>query len=170
MSKIANEPRTSPWQLRFSLASVFLATAVVSMCLALARVHLGTGVIVSFLTVPALIRTMLVASREGQNGKPLSAIAKVLEFLFSWMLMLPIGLAAIVLGGIALTVVSFGVYVVMDFVVDMWPLSALRSPALAFLLRTYFFSTSFTAAVGTTGLFLAWGIRSSLEYRPVARI
>ncbi len=167
MSRIADEPRTSPWQFRFSLASVFLATAVVSMCLALARVHLGTGLLVSFLTVPALVRTMLVASREGQSGQPLSAVAKILEFLFSWMLMLPIGLAAIVLGGIALTVVSFGAYIVME----IWSSLALpHSPALGFLLMTYFFSTSLTATVGTTGLFLAWGIRSSLEYRPVARI
>ncbi|MCE9526903.1 MAG: hypothetical protein K8R36_12700 [Planctomycetales bacterium] len=83
----------------------------------------------------------------------------------------PIGLAAILLGGIALTVVSFGAYIAMDIGMDLWSFFLLpRSPALGALLMTYFFSISLTAAVGTTGLFLAWGIRSSLEYRPVARI
>jgi len=96
----AEKSKPAPWQLRFSLASVLLAMVVISICLAWSRVHLSSGLLVSFLAIPALIRTALVASREAHSQQPLSMLAKVLEFAFSWVLMVPIGLAAIVIGGI----------------------------------------------------------------------
>src|SRR5690349_2373999 len=114
MQSEEDPPRTSPWQFRFSIASMLLAMTVVGICLAIARVQPGIGILVSFLTVPALIRTALMATREASNGRPLSALGKVLEFLFSWMLMLPIGLASLIVGAVASTLVSLLGYVAVE--------------------------------------------------------
>ena len=166
MSSKGNHPQT--WQFRFSIASMLLATAVVAICLAIARVQPGVGALVSFLTVPALIRTALVATREASSDKPLSALGKVLEFLFSWMLMLPIGLAALIVGGVAMTLASLLGYVVVALLGNLFGPEA--PPSLGYVLLAYFFTVPMVAALGAGGGFLAWGIRSSLKYRPVARI
>jgi mannitol-specific phosphotransferase system IIBC component len=142
--------------------------AVISVCLALARVHLETGLLVSFLTVPALIRTAIVATREAQTGAPISAAGKILEFLFSWMLMLPIGLAALIVGGIALLAVFLMGYMAVDIYIRYF--GSLLPRQCESVLVTHCLAVAFTATVGSAGLVLAWGIRSSLAYRPVARI
>jgi hypothetical protein len=168
MNSEGGRPRISAWQFRFSLASILLAMAVISMCLALARVHLESGLLVSFLTVPALIRTALVATRESRNDKPISALEKVLEFLFSWMLMLPIGLAALIVGGVAFTFVSFLGFLVMG--TFDYPFGSGPPQPMEYAIIVFFFVLSIAAGLGAGGLFLAWGIRGSLAYRPVTRI
>ena len=91
---------------QFSLASLLLITFVVSVCLAAARVDLQLGLLFSFLTIPALLRTAVVANRKARQGCALNSRGWVTEFLFSWAITFPVTIAAII-AAIAVTLLLF---------------------------------------------------------------
>ena len=136
--------------------------AVVSICLALVRIHLELGLLISFLTIPALIRTGLVATREGQTGRQLTPMSKVWEFLFSWALMVPIGFAALMAGGAAFTAVAMVGFIVSGLVGS--------TDQVTLVLEFYFFVGCCVAALIAIGSVFVLCIRSSLAYRPVIDI
>lgn len=92
LSEDGPRPRRS---VQFSLASLLLITFVVSVCLAAARVDLQLGLLFAFLTIPALLRTAVVANRKTREGYALNSRGWIMEFLFSWAITFPVTIAAL---------------------------------------------------------------------------
>ncbi len=140
LSRGISRPRRT---VQFSLASLLLVTFVVSVCLAAARVDIQMGILLSLLTIPALIRTAVVANRQTRQGRALNSRGWVTEFLFSWVITFPVTIAAL----FAASIMALLLFLADDFIplpVELFVVSTLAAAALVFLV----------------------GIRGSLHYGP----
>jgi hypothetical protein len=82
------------WQ--FSLASLFLIITLVAVNLGAFLVLPGLGVLMTILSLPALVRTQIANSRSKQRGTGLSPLGKVESFIVSVLIVFAIWMASVI--------------------------------------------------------------------------
>jgi hypothetical protein len=94
-----NNPYASPqptenidWQ--FSIATLFLVTTLIAVCLGLFQLAPGLGILLGVFAAPALWRTAIDVAKHKQRGFPLGAVGKVASFLVSLVLVVTVTVAA----------------------------------------------------------------------------
>lgn len=107
----------------FSLSSLLLFTTLISICLGFFSIHPLAGMLVLFLAIPTLFRTITVTNHRLAHGKPVSCAEKVdlfaksgAEFLASVAFAGAVGIAAI-----------FGL-IFLGFLVEFFVIGMLRAP------------------------------------------
>jgi hypothetical protein len=68
----------------YSISSLLLVTTLIAVCLALAAAAPGLGILLAVVSIPPFVRTILLVRRRKQQGKNVSAGAKVSLYLGSF--------------------------------------------------------------------------------------
>jgi hypothetical protein len=84
-------------RLRFGVSAILLSITLAAILCSIFAMNPGLGILAAVLLVPALLRTLVVASRREKTGKPMSAGRKALTFSTSVLL----GVTALAAGGAA---------------------------------------------------------------------
>jgi hypothetical protein len=92
---------------QFSLASLFLITTLVAVCLGLSLLSPGLGILLGIVAVPALVRTMAATVREKEAGLRITFVQKLETFVISVFLMGAVGIAGIIAFCFACTTGAF---------------------------------------------------------------
>jgi hypothetical protein len=113
----AENPYASPqpvqnldWQ--FSVASLFLLTTLVAVCLGVWLISPGLGALLTFFAVPALVRTAIDSAQHKRAGAPLRGATKLASFAVSLAAVLAATFAACIAAAIALVASCFAVIAV----------------------------------------------------------
>src|SRR5262245_19350826 len=78
----------------FSLSSLMLLIALIAVCLAIFRLHVGLGILTVLIVVPALVRTFQAVARRRGRGQTMTTIDKLRAFFDSLPVVIGIELAA----------------------------------------------------------------------------
>jgi hypothetical protein len=81
---------------QFSLASLFLITTLVAVCLGVFLLVPGLGILLALVTAPALARTMFASYRQKQAGVASTTGQKIGTFALSFLLVFAIGWAGMI--------------------------------------------------------------------------
>jgi hypothetical protein len=79
---------------QFGISSLLLVITFVAILCSVVKMNPGLGIVVAVLTVPAVLRTVLVAFRQQQGGKPMSAAGKTGVFMLTMAMSLCVAVAA----------------------------------------------------------------------------
>jgi len=92
---------------QFSLATVMLLITLAAVLLGLFRMSPGLGMLVAVLVAPALIRTLIESAERQALGRPMTPADKASMFASTVGLTIAMGVAVIVVGGLALATAVF---------------------------------------------------------------
>jgi hypothetical protein len=132
---------------RFSLATLLMATTWIAVCLGALRLNTCLGMLLIFLTLPALLRTMAITLEERESGAAIAPSRHARTFLIS----LGIMFSVLVASGAA-----FAFCVGIIFLVLHRPLAG---DELTTAIAMVAMAVGLLAAVGVAGVIL-WSTRS----------
>ncbi len=69
--------------LQYGISSLLLVITFVAILCSIIKMNPGLGIVIAILTLPAMIRTVLVAFRQRESGKPMSAAGKTGVFFLT---------------------------------------------------------------------------------------
>jgi hypothetical protein len=142
----APAPPVPTGHFQYGLSSLLLILTLVAILCSIAKMHLGLGIVVAILTVPALLRTIIVASRRGQRGEPMSIGGKAVSVLLT--------LAAV----IAVSVLVLGAFIAAFLATCAATTQSRDANALASLIASL--AAGSFAGIATAGLcgFAIWNL------------
>ena len=106
------QPPLPPWQ--FSLGGVLLVVTLIAICLALIRLALCPGAVLTMVCIPAAFRTAMSIRHYSRLGERLTLVEKVREFIFSFLIVLWIEFMASFMGLVISSLVFFPLTWFMD--------------------------------------------------------
>jgi hypothetical protein len=84
----------SPRPLQYGISSLLLAITFAAIICSLIKMNPGLGIVAAILTIPAAVRTILVAFRRQESGAPMSTGGKASVFLLTVAMSLGVAVAA----------------------------------------------------------------------------
>jgi hypothetical protein len=80
--------------LQYGISSLLLVITFVAILCSIIKMNPGLGIVIAILTLPAMIRTVLVAFRQRESGKPMSAAGKTGVFFLTMAMSLCVVVAS----------------------------------------------------------------------------
>ena len=80
--------------LQYGISSLLLIITFVAILCSITKMNPGLGIVIAILTLPAMIRTVLVAFRRRESGAPMSAAGKTGVFLLTMAMSLCVVVAS----------------------------------------------------------------------------
>ena len=114
--RLREAPQTGRFQ--FGLTSLLLFVTLAAILCSVVAMNPGLGIVAAILTIPALVRTCVVAWRGEQYGDPVSPVAKVAVFLLT-----------MVVGGVVLVPAGIAFFFVACMT-SGWPIGELNNRAM----------------------------------------